>query len=122
VLREIKEPRQERGVGRRRWFESDGLDLVVWLDTRGAVTGFQLCYDFGRGEYALTWRAAQGFAHATVDQGDDWQGGAKKTPVLVPSGAVPWTKLADLFHERSSTLEPALRHLVATELADGASA
>jgi hypothetical protein len=122
VLREIKEPRQERGAGRRRWFESEGLDLVVWLDARDAVTGFQLCYDFGRGEHALTWRPAQGFAHAIVDQGDDWQGGAKKSPVLVPNGAVPWAKLAELFCERSSTLEPPLRHLVATALADGASA
>jgi hypothetical protein len=122
VLREIKEPRQERGAGRRRWFESDGLDLVVWLDARDTVTGFQLCYDFGGGEHALTWRAAQGFAHATVDQGDDWQGGAKKTPVLVSNGAVPWAKLGNLFHERSGTLEPALRQLVTTALADGASA
>jgi hypothetical protein len=71
VLREIKSVKQERGTGRRRWFESDGLDLVVWLDASGNVTGFQLCYDFGQGEQALTWREGTGFAHSNVDAGDE---------------------------------------------------
>ena len=56
MLHEIKNVRQEAGGGRRRWFESEGMDVVVWMDGDGAIIGFQLCYDFGQGERALTWR------------------------------------------------------------------
>ncbi|HVS52548.1 MAG TPA: hypothetical protein VHD62_09345 [Opitutaceae bacterium] len=112
--------KQEPGPGRRHWFESDGLDLVVWRDAHGAVTGFQLCYDFGRGEHALTWRPAGGFAHAAVDQGDDWAPGAKQSPVLVPDGAVPWRRLKALFDARSAALDAPLRQLVHDALAGNA--
>ncbi|MES2693667.1 MAG: hypothetical protein V4773_09350, partial [Verrucomicrobiota bacterium] len=71
MLREIKNVRQEPGEGRRRWFESDGLELVVWLDARGRMTGFQLCYDSGRHEHALTWREGGGFSHDRVDPGEE---------------------------------------------------
>ena len=47
VFREIKKVRQEPGPGSRRWFESDGMDLVVWLDAQGVVNGFQLVFDLG---------------------------------------------------------------------------
>jgi hypothetical protein len=123
VLHEIKNVRQERGAGRRRWFESDGLELVVWLDPRNSVTGFQLCYDLGHGEHALTWRAEKGFAHHLVDQGDATPL-KNESPMLVPDGGVPWTDLTRMFDERSSRLEPKLRQLVHTKLVEqeGASA
>jgi hypothetical protein len=123
VLHEIKNVKQERGAGRRRWFESDGLELVVWLDRSNSVTGFQLCYDLGRGEHALTWRAGSGFAHSTIDSGDDTPF-VNRTPVLEPDGNVPWGEIARLFDERSESLEPGLRQLVHDRLAEkvGASA
>ena len=70
VLREIKNLKQEAGSGRRRWFESGAFDLIVWLGARGTVEGFQICYDLGRGERALTWRSGTGFAHSVVDAGE----------------------------------------------------
>jgi hypothetical protein len=121
VLHEIKDVRQERGAGRRRWFESDGLDLVVWLDARNVISGFQLCYDLGRGEHALTWRPDAGFAHHAVDQGDATPL-KNEAPVLVPEGGVPWADVARLFDERSGELEPRLRELVRTKLLEQAGA
>ncbi|MEO5959193.1 MAG: hypothetical protein ABIZ49_10585 [Opitutaceae bacterium] len=117
VLREIRNVKQERDDGARRWFQSDGFELVVWLDTRGGVTGFQICYDLGKGERALTWRGRSGFVHSVVDAGDDTPL-KNKTPVLVPDGEVPWAELARRFDERSATLEPSLRKLVHAKLAE----
>lgn len=119
VLREIKNVKQERGPGRRRWFESEGFELVVWLDERGAVNGFQICYDLGQGEHALTWRPASGFIHSEVDEGDA-SPLKNQTPILIPDGAVPWAELTRCFDARSAELEPGLRQLVRAKLAERA--
>ena len=119
MLHEIIDVKQEQGPGRRRWFESHGLDLIVWLDRHERVTGFQLCYNLGHGEHALTWRAEGGFAHYLVDTGS--AAPLKNlTPVLVRDGCPPWVELAQLFEERSATLAPALRELIRSKLAERA--
>ncbi len=107
-------------MGRRRWFESEGLDLVVWLDAAGGeVEGFQLCYDLGTGEHALTWRTDGGFSHTRVDSGDDVRP-YKGSPVLEPDATVPWREITSLFEERSKTLEPPLEKLIRTRLQERA--
>ena len=116
-MKEIRNVRQERGAGRRRWFESEGFELVVWWDDTGGCEGFQVGYDLGRGERALTWRPGHGFVHHEVDQGDDYEGGSKKSPILVANGAVPWPEITRLFSERGSGLETELRELVGSRLA-----
>ena len=121
VLHEIKNVRQERGAGKRRWFESDGLELVVWLDRDDNVSGFQLHYDVGHGAHALTWREGSGFAHSAIDSGDD-SPFSNRAPVLEPDGHVPWTDVEHLFDERSVTLEPELRQLIHDKLAEQAGA
>lgn len=121
MLREIKHVKQERGTGRRRWFESEGLDVVVWLERDGSVNGFQLCYDLGKGEHALTWRFGSGFAHSSIDSGDD-SPFANLTPVLSPDPHVPWAEVARLFELRSATLESPLRRLIHDQLAERAEA
>jgi len=122
-LHEIKNVKQERGAGRRQWFESDGFELVVWFDPAGRASGFQICYDFGRGEHALTWRPGVGFAHAAVDQGDDWHAGSKQSPVLVSNGnSIPWGDIAHVFDERGDSLDPDLRQLIHDKLAEKAGA
>ncbi len=115
MLHEIHDVKQERGPGRRRWFESEGLDLIVWLDPQERVNGFQLCYDLGRGECALTWRKGAGFAHSRVDAGDATPL-KDETPVLLPGGKVPWGELGGLFAARSGGLEPELRELIGDRL------
>lgn len=121
VLHEIKNVKQERGPGRRRWFESDGFDLVVWYDRDDGITGFQICYDLGEGEHALTWRSGRGFSHAVIDTGDGSPLG-NLTPVLNPDSEIPWHDIARVFEERSETLELRLRQLVQDKLADRAGA
>ena len=121
MLHEIKNVRQEHGAGRRRWFESEGFELVVWLDRDERVTGFQLCYDLGRGEHALTWRAGTGFAHSSIDPGDE-SPFVNRTPILEPDGNPPWAELAYLFDERSDPLEPELRQLIHDKLTERAGA
>ena len=111
MLKEIRKLRQERGPGRRRWFESEGFDLVVWENGTGGAEGFQICYDLGRGEHALTWRPGRGFAHHAVDPGDETPL-ANESPILVPDGAVPWAEIGRLFGERGRELEPVLREWV----------
>ena len=56
MLAEVEHVRQRAGEPRRRWFASDDLDLIVWLDEADRFVGFQLCYDKGRSERALTGR------------------------------------------------------------------
>ena len=111
MLIENRNVRQEPGL-RRRWFEDDGLELVVWEDAAGAVEGFQLC----RLEHALTWRRDAGFTHARIDEGDTnpWK---NLTPVLVPNGVVPWAEFTEKFRAGSATLEKNLRELVLARLA-----
>ncbi len=117
MLREFVHVRQEGGRGRRRWFESDQLELIVWLDGADAVEGYQICYDLGRGEHALTWRPRVGFAHNAVDTGEGEAIG-KMTPILVPDGKVPWGELTERFSRMGGSLEPELRELVARTLAE----
>lgn len=118
MLHEIKNVKQERGPGRRRWFESDGLELVVWFDQGDTVTGFQICYDFGHGEHALTWRRESGFAHTGIDAGDE-SPFMNRTPVLkMPQTDPPWTEIVRVFESHSVTLEPALRSLVLGRLTE----
>jgi hypothetical protein len=115
MLTEFRQVKQEPG-GRRRWFESDGLELIVWYGADGGIAGFQLCYGSGGlAERALTWRRGAGFAHHLVDAGDD-QPTRNETPVLLPDGAVPWEKLTALFAVRSPTLDADLRELVLQRL------
>lgn len=116
MLREIKAVHQERADGHRRWFESDGLDFVVWYNRENALVGFQLCYDLGAGEHALTWRPETGFVHSRIDAGEDAPL-RNLTPVLEPDRVVPWQAIARRFDERSRDLEAPLRELVKTQLA-----
>ncbi|MCX6951007.1 MAG: hypothetical protein NTV51_02295 [Verrucomicrobia bacterium] len=116
MLKEIRNLRQERGPGRRRWFESDGFELVVWENAAGASEGFQICYDLGTGEHALTWRPDVGFAHHAVDPGDETPL-SNQTPILIRDGAVPWPEIERLFGERGVTLERRMREWVGTRLA-----
>jgi len=115
MLREIPNVKQELGAGRRRWFESDNLDVIVWLGPSGAVDGFQLCYDLGRGAFAVTWRAGLGFAHDEIDEGDATPL-KNESPVLRPAGAAPWREILTLFEARSGTLEDTLRALIRDNL------
>lgn len=113
MLTEIHGVMQERGTPiRRRWFQDDGMELIVWYEPDGIAAGFQLCYEADdRRERALTWRCGQGFTHTRVDSGDT-RPDKNLTPILVADGAVPWAQLQHSFTERSGHLESGVRELV----------
>lgn len=112
VLTEFKQVKQENGAGHRRWFEDDGLELIVWHDAAGGPQGFQICYlGADRQERALTWQHGRGFTHARVDSGDT-RPDKNLTPILMRDGAVPWARVQTEFAERSAELEPAMRDFV----------
>jgi hypothetical protein len=102
-LREYKGVSQQPG-GRRRWFESEGMDLVVWYDLAGARTGFQ----FLLSNHALTWRVGSGFQFRRVSEGS--KALSNQTPILVATGdPVPWERLIAQFEERSELIDADLR-------------
>lgn len=115
MFREIKNVRQEPGDGKRRWFEAEGIELVVWLSPGDEIAGFQLVYDSAGGERALTWRPLAGFAHSVVDTGDR-SPLKNETPVLMPDGEVPWEELARRFGQHSGSLDAEVRRLVQDQL------
>ena len=115
MLREIPQVRQVPGEPRRRWFADDYFDLIVWLDKRGEITGFQLCYDLPGEEQALTWRQRTGFSHHRVDDGE-LQRPYKATPILVADGPVDHAAIARLFQKRSRNLDDKLARFVLSKI------
>lgn len=114
MLVEFTQVKQE-AAGRRRWFEDDGMELIVWYGAADRVTGFQICYERQRQEHALTWHEGRGFTHARVDAGDT-RPEKNLTPVLVPEGAVPWRELREDFARRSGQLDASVREFVSAKL------
>ena len=116
MLYEIANPRQVPGEGRRRWFTDGYFDLIVWYEREGGgISGFQLCYDTGWKERALTWRRGKGYDHRRVDDGEV-SGRMKMTPILVPDGIFDYRAIAERFHRESETIDPEIRELVHSRL------
>jgi hypothetical protein len=113
MLTESPNVMQERNTDiRRRWFQDDEMDLIVWYRPEGLPEGFQLCYRAeDGGERALTWRPPHGFSHARVDSGDA-RPDKNMTPILLADGPVPWTRVKAEFNQRAGELESAVRTLV----------
>ncbi|MDF2444914.1 MAG: hypothetical protein K0S46_150 [Moraxellaceae bacterium] len=85
-LTEIPAPPQVPGALVRRWFTSESLDLIVWLDEGATVQAFQLCYGKPLREHALEWRQDSGYCHLKVDDGSSTDLGHKRTPVMHSMG------------------------------------
>ena len=86
MLAEIKNVRQTEGEPSRRWFTDEHFDLVVWQSPDERIVAFQLCYNKGSEEKALTWRQETGFTHQDVDDGEGRDGQYKMMPILIPDG------------------------------------
>ncbi|NJD23813.1 MAG: hypothetical protein FIB06_00235 [Betaproteobacteria bacterium] len=103
-MREDINVRQIPGDRKRRWFSSDDLDLIVWLDDDGGFAGFELCYDKRQREHSLVWRPPGGFAHMAVDDGEGQPGRFKATPVLVPNGRLDLERIHAAFSGECAAL------------------
>jgi hypothetical protein len=111
MLRELAAVRQVLAEPERRWFADDYFDLIVWFDTKGEITGFQLCYDIPGEERALTWHRSKGFSHQRVDDGER-QRPYKATPILVAAGSCDYAAISQLFKERSRAIDEKVAKLV----------
>ncbi|MFO0589828.1 MAG: hypothetical protein U0441_19970 [Polyangiaceae bacterium] len=104
LLREIRFVRQVEGERRRRWFTSETMDLIVWIDDTWSPVSFQLCYDKGKNERALTFSADGKVSHERVDDGESERQPLKATPVLVSGGYFDPIRVRRLFEESSQNL------------------
>ena len=113
MFREFPSVRQEPD-SRRRWFESADLDLVVWYDADGSISGFQLLHPSPEGGRALTWRSGSGIFHHVIDAGDRLLG--KLSPVLVPCEAPAVPDLVARFAALAGSLDRELAEFVGSRL------
>ena len=112
MLVELLNVKQEGGATRRRWFQGDGMELILWFGGNGAPEGFQICYVApDHKERALTWRPDLGFTHEEVKSGGT-RPDKNMTPILVKDGSVPWAFVQGEFERRSIRLDPAVRDYV----------
>jgi hypothetical protein len=117
MLRELSDVRQIEGGRRRRWFQSDDEDLIVWYAQDDAIDGFQLCYDRHSHERALTWMRGQGFSHNRIDAGEGSALRYKRSPVLTADGRFDADAMIRRFTEISAALPPEVSEFVSGKLA-----
>lgn len=103
MLREIGYIKQTPGQLFRRWFNDELLDLFVWQEEGGRITGFQLCFDKQADERALTYSEADGYAlhnvhteESSLDMG---------SPVLRRGAELPFPHLLALLAERGAGID-----------------
>jgi hypothetical protein len=44
MLHELTYIKQHEGEPKRRWFEDEYFDLVIWVDEKDDIIEFELCY------------------------------------------------------------------------------
>ena len=115
MLRELKKVQQVTGEPKRRWFFAHEIDLVVWEEEAGAISGFQLAYDKHRNEHSISWQKDRGYSHYVVDDGEP-VAGANHTPFLYMDGPFKSDRVLDLFLAMSSQVPPAIVACVEAKL------
>lgn len=126
AVRRYPRPAQVEGEPKRRWFSDSDLDLIVCLEPGAShsaaayqpadrIIGFQLCYDKGGTERAVTWHEATGYTHSRVDMGETGLK-SKRTPVLVSESDFDLLKVAELFRQRSAEIERGIFQFVYEKL------
>ncbi len=112
MLLESQHVRQNPGEPLRRWFASSYFDLIVWYNAEQVPVGFQLCYDKGRSERAMTWRRPDTYSHMSVDDGEARPFRYKAAPSMMEDEHFEPTEVAALFEKESGQLPPDLAVLV----------
>jgi len=115
MLREITNSKQAEGEPRRRWFTGEQMDLYVWYEG-DEVVQFQICYDKGPGEQALTWRHDVGLSHHAVDDGEGGVFRMKSSPILKQSSRFDRDRVCALFTDAGRKLEHDLFSFIASRL------
>jgi hypothetical protein len=92
------------------------MDLVVWYLPEGEICGFQLCYDRGSEERALTWTPERGYVHSRVDDGERDPLSMKMTPILVPDGVFDSASVLEQFESECAELPHEVARFVTNRL------
>ena len=116
MLTEVTETRQVEGEPRRRWFTDPAIDLYVWYDAANRIIRFQICYDKGPDEKALSWDAAAGFSHTGVDDGESGVFRMKSTPILTGSAELHLDAVRRRFAAAAGRLEHDLHEFIMHKL------
>ena len=116
ALTEFLNVLQRPGEPRRRWFQSEQEDLIVWYEPDGSIHGFQLCYDRKGLERALTWIEGKGFSHLKVDDGEVEPLTAKRTPILITGGLFDPEGMLERFSSVAGALPEDIAQLVADKI------
>lgn len=96
---------QVPGEPRRRWFEDNYFDLLVWENESGQIVEFQLFYDKFYNQRSLIWKDQSGYSHNKVDDGENKPGKYKASPILVNDGVFDFAKIAEKFRSRSQDID-----------------
>jgi hypothetical protein len=88
----------------KRWFTDHNTDLFVWLAEDESILRFQLCYNKGQNEHALTWTRDQGLSHHAVDDGEEKVMKMKKSPILVQNGRVDYSGVQKIIRDTGQEL------------------
>ena len=112
MLYEVKNVRQYKKDGFRRWFTDKDFDLIVWYDNNKNISGFQLCYNKSEYERALTWTSSDNnFLHNKIDDGEI-PGEFKRSPILIADGLFDKQKVANDFKESSNQIDQEISRFV----------
>jgi hypothetical protein len=112
MLYEVKNVRQHKNEGFRRWFTDKDFDLIIWYDNNKKINGFQLCYNKSKYERALTWTNSDNkFYHNKIDDGEV-PGAVKESPILVADGLFDKINVANDFKESSIQIDPQVSNFV----------
>lgn len=116
MLRKINSKPLDVDGTARQWYSSEDMDLILWLNDDGQPKGFQLCYDKGQGEKALTYKNDEGYLHTNVDTGDARDGRYKGAPVMLPDGEFSFESVTQRFRYEASALDSELVDYVTAKL------
>ena len=115
MLKEAKHVLQIDGEPRRRWFDDEYFDLIVWFEPGEEIWGFQLCYDRERKPRALTWTRKHGYKHTGIDDGEH-SGASKGSPVLVEDGLFDAPLISRKFEKDAAELPHCITAFVLEKL------
>ena len=105
MLRKVLKVKQIAGEPRRRWFASPTLDLFLWYDENDNLIQFQICYDKGPNEHALTWHYQRGLVHYAVDDGENRVFHMISTPIMTNEEEFDAEKISASFEKLAGDVE-----------------
>jgi len=112
AFEEFCEVRQRPEEGHRRFFSTPYFDLMVWYRSdKTTITGFQLCYDKGRSERAITYKIDEGAgvrSHRFVAGNQADERSSIKTSILAGDAGSLAPSVIERFGMEASSLETSI--------------